>query len=141
MVESNKQKKKKPTFRRIEDGMVFETEDGEIIAVGFPTEVEKKTAGEGKVKLGLGGVGGEGGGEKYSKVKYNWHYLTGSPLHPEQMRELDEQITSVSGTVVAGSYNSSPSGLLEESTIECNKCKYLNPKSNEFCSNCGNPLT
>ena len=38
----SKEKKKKATFRKIEDGMVFESEDGKALAVGLPEEVEKE---------------------------------------------------------------------------------------------------
>jgi len=132
-----KEKKKKPSFRKIEDGMVFESEDGEVVAVGFPTEVEKKTMGEGGVKVGAGGVGGEAGAERYSRIKYDWRYLSGSPLSPEKKKEYDEQIATASGTIVADSANLTP---LNVDVKVCENCGYKNLNPKGFCSSCGKNL-
>jgi len=136
-LKSDKEKKKKSSFRKIEDGMVFESEDGKVLAVGFPIEVEKKTAGEGGVKVGLGGVDGKGGAERYSKIKYDWHYLSGSPLPPEKKKEYDEQIATASGTIVADSANLT---TMNVDVKICKKCGYVNLNPKDFCSSCGNNL-
>jgi hypothetical protein len=59
--------------------MVLESEDGEALAFGLPSEVEKMTAGEGKGGLTLRGIGGEVKGEKYSKVRYDWYIAPTNP--------------------------------------------------------------
>jgi len=133
-LKSDKEKKK-PSFHKIEDGMVFFSEDGEVLAVGFPTEVEKKTAGEGGVDVGFKGIGGKAGGEQYSKIKYEWRYLSESPLPPEKKEEIDKQIAVASGTVVTGSANLTP--LV---AVMCPKCFKGNEISSEFCSACGTKL-
>jgi len=147
IMTSSKKEKKKPAFKKIEDGMIFEIE-GNIIAVGFPIEVERKYAGEGKIGI----TGGGAGGEKYSKTKYHWNYISPNPLPVGDMKTLNRMIQSASGTLVASSSNACsitlkmPDNdsiidmLKPHPIVECKTCKAINPKSNKFCSNCGNPL-
>jgi len=108
----SKKKKKEPTFRKIENGMIFTSEDK--ILVGLPTEVETKTSAGGKVSI----LGGKAEGEKYTKVKYNWQVISGSPLPLEEMRKLAEKITTTSGTIVASLDNASSLGEMPK----CRKC-------------------
>jgi len=134
----SEEKKKKATFRKIEEGMILETEDGEALAFGLPEEVEKKTEAGGKAGVGLKGIGGEAKGEKYSKVKYKWHIL------PRKAKELtDEQVTTVSGSILAdsGTIPTSYSSYTHSKEYKlCEKCGYSNPEEAKYCLMCGNFL-
>ena len=68
MGKSSDKKKKETTFRKVEDGMIYQTENGETIAFGLPREIETKTVGEGKGGLGVKGLSGEVAGERYKRV-------------------------------------------------------------------------
>jgi hypothetical protein len=123
------QRKKEPVFRKIENGMIFISKDG--VLVGLPTEVETKTLAEGGISLLKGG---KAGGEKYSKVKYDWYVISGNPLPIDKINELKESIAATSGTIIASFDNAAAA------TVTCKKCGALNLGSGKFCSNCGNPL-
>ncbi len=112
MGNSDEKKKKEPTFKKIENGMIFTSEDK--IIVGFPTEVETKTSAGGKLSL----LGGKAEGEKYTKVKYNWQVISGSPLPKKEMEKLKETITTTSGTIVASLGNASSINAMPK----CRKC-------------------
>ena len=123
-----KEKKKEPVFRRQENGMIMTAEN--MIAVGLPTEVETMDMGKGAIVLPFGG---KAEGKKYTKVKYDWRVISGSPLPPKKIEELIEPIATSSNTIVAS---------LDNATIlpvKCKKCGNLNLYG-KFCSNCGNPL-
>jgi hypothetical protein len=123
-----RKRKKEPTFRKQENGMVFTSEN--MIAIGLPTEIETRTEAGGGVSL----VGGKVKGEKYTKVKYDWRVISGSPLPPKEMKELKEPIEASSGTIVASLSNATVA------PIKCKKCGYLNTGFSSFCSHCGEPL-
>jgi hypothetical protein len=123
------QRKKEPVFRKIENGMIFISEDG--ILVGLPIEVETRASAEGVISVLKGG---KAGGEKYSKVKYTWHVISGNPLSLEKMNELKKSIADTSGTIVTSLDNAAAV------IVACKKCGFLNLGSSKFCSNCGNPL-
>lgn len=146
MTES--EKKKEPTFRKVENGLIFTSEYG--ISVGFPTEVEEMTQAEGGV---LFPIGGKAKGAKYTKVKYNWQVISGSALPSDEMGKLKGLIAATSGTIVASLTNAVPvpaSGAAKltvtgearvvDITVLCKNCGASNLKSGKFCSNCGNPL-
>jgi hypothetical protein len=122
-------KKKEPTFRKIENGMIF-TSEGSIL-VGLPTEVETKGSAGGAV---LFPIAGKAKGEKYSKIKYDWRVISGSPLPLQEMEVLKEPIAATSGTIVASLSNATIA------PIACGKCGNLNLGNSKFCSNCGKPL-
>ena len=130
--------KKKTTFRKVEEGMILETEDGEAFAFGLPEEVEKKTEAGGKAGLGLKGIGGEAKGEKYSRVKYKWHIVPGkvTKLTNEQITRMSSSIIKTSGTVPT-SYTSY--ALVNQYKL-CEKCGHSNPLEANYCSECGNSL-
>ena len=127
MTDSEKDKKKDPKFEKMENGLIF-TSEGNLF-VGLPTEIETKVTGEGEVSIFKGG--GSAGAEKYSKVKYDWRVITGSPLLPTEMNTLKDKIATTSGTVVTSLYNVvSPSNV-------CKKCGLIVSPNSKFCSNCG----
>ena len=122
-------KKKEPIFRKQENGMIMIAEN--MIAVGFPKVVE--TMEKGKAALVIPFGAGKGEGTKYSKVEYDWHIISGSPLPPKEIEKLAEPIAISSGTIVAS---------LDNATVlpvTCKKCGHLNLYG-KFCSYCGNPL-
>ena len=133
MGDSDEKKKKEPTFKKIENGLVFTSED--IIAVGFPTEVETKTSAGGK--LSFVQLGGKAEGEKYKKVKYIWHVISGSPLPREEMKELEGTIATASETIVASLDNASAINSMQN----CRKCGTpLFLVGEDFkCQKCGEP--
>ena len=124
-----KPKKKEPTFRKEENGMIFTSDD--YIAIGLPTEVETRTSAGGGISI----RGGKAEGEKYSKITYDWRVISGSPLPFNEMKKLRRQITITSGTVVASLDNATI-----VATVNCKKCGTANLGFSKFCSNCGNPL-
>jgi hypothetical protein len=124
-----KKKKKEPTFRKIENGMVFTSEN--MILVGLPIEVETKGSAGGGISL----IGGGAKGEKSTKVKYEWRVISGSPLPSSEMEELKESVAVTSNTIVASLGNATIAA-----TVYCKKCRTPNPIYGKFCSNCGNPL-
>jgi predicted RNA-binding Zn-ribbon protein involved in translation (DUF1610 family) len=145
-----KKKKEEPTFYKIENGMVFKSKDRTL--VGLPTEVEEMTLAEGAVVLP---IAGKAKGAKYTKVKYHWHVISGSPLPLNEMEELKKSIATTSGTIVASLDNAVPfpapafgnvgigvvgNARAVEVTVLCKKCGASNLKSGKFCSNCGHPL-
>lgn len=121
-------KKKEPTFRKIENGMIFSSD--ERIIVGLPTEIETRTEAGGGVSI----IGGKAKGVKQVKVKYDWRVISGSPLPPKEMEELKEPIAASSGTIVASLSNATVA------PIKCKKCGHLNLGFSSFCSHCGKPL-
>jgi hypothetical protein len=126
--DKKKEKKKEPIFRKQENGMILTAEN--MIAVGLPTEVETMDMGKGAIMLPFGG---KAEGKKYTKVKYDWHVISGSPLPSKEMEELKDPIATSSGTSVVNLAN------VVAASSKCNKCGHLNLYGN-FCSNCGNPL-
>jgi type II secretory pathway component HofQ len=128
LTEQNR-KKKEPTFKKVEEGLVCTA--GDVILVGLPTEVERKDSAEGGIMLP---IGGKGKGQKYSRTKYKWIVVTGSPLPVKDLNRLENLITKQSGTIVTSLDNATIA------PIECKKCGYLNLGNSKFCSNCGNPL-
>jgi predicted nucleic-acid-binding Zn-ribbon protein len=125
--EEKKEKKKEPTFRKQENGMVFTSEN--MIAVGLPTEIETRTEAGGGVSI----MGGKAKGVKEVKVKYDWRVISGSPLPPKEMEELKESIATSSHTIVASLDNATVA------PVKCKKCGNSNFYG-KFCSYCGNPL-
>jgi len=130
---SSEKKKKEPTFKKIENGMIFTSEDK--IIVGFPTEVETRTTAGGKVTV----LGGKAGGQKYTKVKYDWQVISGSQLPKKEMEELKDTITSTSGTIVASLSNATVINAMPK----CRKCGTpLFIVGEGFkCQKCGEPTT
>jgi hypothetical protein len=128
---------KKATFRKVEEGMILESEDGKTYAFGFPQIIEKMTAGEGKGEVSIIGIGGKVKGQQYTKVEYNWHIISGSPLPQEQMNKIKEKITTTSGTVVASLSNASMIDFMSK----CRKCGTpLFMIGEEYkCQKCGEP--
>lgn len=131
MGKSDEKKKKEPNFAKIENGMIFTLEDK--IIVGFPTEVETKTSAGGKLSI----LGGKAEGEKYTRIKYNWQVISGSPLPGEEMLRLKETIATTSGTIVASLGNASSIDAIPK----CRKCgTSLFLVGQEFkCPRCGEP--
>ena len=133
------EEKKKATFRKIEDGMVFESEDGKTLAIGLPEEVEKLKSGEGKAGISMKLIGGEAKGESYSRVKYNWHILPTKEekLTKTQIENISGSIAIASGTVPVGYSTYIP--YMEYRF--CEKCNTNNPKEAKYCLNCGSTLS
>jgi ribosomal protein L37E len=129
MTNHEKDKGKEPKFVKMEDGLIFSSE-GKIL-VGLPTEIETKVIGGGDFSLIK--AGGSAGAEKYSKVKYDWQVISGSPLPQKEMETLKQTVTSMSGTYVA-SFNN-----VISSTNICKKCGVTILAKANFCSNCGFP--
>jgi len=133
MNESEKSEKQ-TTFKKVENGMIFQTEDGETIAVGLPSEVEELTAGEGKAGVSLKGLGGEVKGERYRRTKYDWYFLSQRPIPPNEMEDLSKTIMNASGTI--------PSSLAVSVPVQvpfrkvCPECRTLNPSNARFCFRC-----
>ena len=128
---------KKATFRKVEDGMILLGDDGKTYAFGLPEVVEKMTAGEGKAGVSILGIGGKVTGQQYSKVKYNWHIVSGSPLPYTEMEKLRDKITTTSGTIVASLSNASS----VDSMPKCEKCGaplFIVGKGFS-CQRCGKP--
>ena len=98
--------------------MILESEDGKTYAVGLPETVEKMTDAEGGAGVSIFGIGGKAKGQQYSKVKYKWLIVSGSPLPHEEMKKAEENITATSGTVVASLSNASVFDTLPR----CKKC-------------------
>jgi len=133
-VEKKKEEKKEPTFTKIENGMIFTSEDK--IMVGLPTQVETKTKAEGALSF----LGGKAGGEKYTKVTYDWRVISGSPLPPSEMDKIQESITATSGTVVASLSNAT---IAAQNLPKCKKCGtplFIVGKGFN-CQKCGEPTT
>lgn len=129
--------KKKATFRKVEEGMILESEDGKTYAFGLPEIVEKMTGAEGKAGVSIKGIGGEIKGQQYTRVKYNWYIISGSPLPDQQMKELKEKITATSGTIVASLSNASSVDYMPK----CRKCGtplFIVGKGFK-CQKCGEP--
>ena len=134
MPEEKKKKKKiEPTFSKIENGMIF-TSEGKIM-VGFPTQIETKTKAAGALSF----LGGKAGGEKYTKVTYDWRVLSGSALPQSEMDKLKESISATSGTVVASFSNA----IAAQNMTKCKKCGtplfIIGEGFN--CQKCGEPTT
>lgn len=134
MGESSDNKKKKTTFRKIEDGMIYQTENGEALAVGVPREVETLTAGEGKGGVSIKGVKGEVKGERYRRVLYDWHFS--APLIAEEVSEWADAVTDASGTCVDSVQTSIPFQTLNF----CPNCNHSNSISAKYCNECGQEL-
>ena len=134
-----KEKKKKIVFRKIEEGMVLESEDGEALAFGLPSEVELMTSGEGKGGVTWKGIGGEVKGEKYSKVKYDWTVIqkTEKKITKEQINDFKESITTGSGTVAI----TMATAQYTEQIKFCEKCNTTNPQEAKYCLNCGSKIS
>ena len=135
MGESSDEKKKKTTFRKIEDGMIYQTEDGETIAYGLPSEIETRTVGEGKGGLGIKGVVGEVAGERYKRVAMDWHFV-GRPLTPEEVTDYSDAVTDISGTISCNVHTSVP----YQSFNFCPKCGHSTSTSAKYCNQCGQEL-
>jgi hypothetical protein len=129
----------KSTFRKVEDGMILESEDGKTYAYGFPVVVEKMTGAEGKGGVSIKGIGGEVKGQHYSKVEYKWQIVSGSPLPQEEMSKLKDNIATTSGTVVVSMSNAS----LIDAMPKCRKCgtPLLIIGEGFKCQKCGEPTT
>jgi len=106
------------TFRKVEEGMILQSEDGKAYAFGLPETVEKMTGVGGKAGISIKGLGGEVKGEQYTKVKYNWQIVSGSPLPYAEMETVKGTIETSSGTAVASLTNAS----LVDSMPRCKKC-------------------
>ena len=131
----SEEKKKKATFRKIEDGMILESEDGRALAFGFPNEVEKRIEGEGKAGISLKGIGGEGKGEKYSRIKYNWHIL---PTEEKEFTEKEVNAFSESIPSASGTFPVTYSTYVHSKAYKaCEKCGASNPIEAKYCLNCG----
>jgi len=117
--------------------MILENEDGKTYAFGLPETVEKMTGADGKAGVSIKGIGGEVKGQQYSKVKYNWHIVSGSPLPYTEMEKLKDKITTTSGTVVASLSNAS----LIDSMPKCKKCgtPLFMVGEGFSCQKCGEP--
>jgi len=137
LSEEKNKKKKKATFRKVEEGMILEREDGKTYAVGLPETVEKMTGAEGGAGVSIMGIGGKVRGQQYSKVKYKWVIVSGSPLPHEEMKKADEDITATSGTIVASLSNASVFDTLPK----CEKCgtPLLIVGEGFKCPKCGKP--
>jgi len=98
--------------------MILESEDGKTYAFGLPETVEKMTGAEGSGGVSIIGIGGKVKGQQYSKVKYKWHIVSGSPLPDEEMKKAKDNITATSGTVVVSLSNAS----LFDTMPKCRKC-------------------
>ena len=126
-----KEEKKEPTFLKIENGMIFTSEDK--IIVGFPTQIETKTKAAGALSF----LGGKAGGEKYTKVTYDWRVISGSPLPRSEMDKIKESIAATSGTVVASLSNV----IAAQSMAKCKKCgtPLFIVGAGFKCQKCGEP--
>lgn len=131
----SEKKKKKTTFRKKEDGLVLESDDGKTLAVGLPIEVERVKSGEGKAGIFKTGIGGEAKGESYLHVKYKWHLLPTEKeeLTEKQIENISADIATTSGTVPVG-YTTYE--LSREYKV-CDKCGTSNPVKARYCLNCG----
>ncbi len=125
-----KDEEKKPKVEKVEQVITYRI--GNILATGFPTEVETLTAGGGKVEVKLRGVQGEISGEKYSKVKYKWIYY-GGKMSPEEVHQVTEVVTNASGTIAS----SVEVSTAYESFQLCDNCQGANPISAKYCNHCG----
>ena len=134
MGESSDKKKKKTTFIKIEDGMIYQTENGEVLAVGVPKEVETLTAGEGKGGLSIKGVTGEVKGERYRRVAYDWHFSV--PLEAEEVGEWADAVSDASGACVDSVQTSVP----YQSFNFCPNCSHSISTSAKYCEKCGQKI-
>lgn len=111
-MSKEEKKKKEKNVEKVENCITYR--DGEKVIVGFPTEVETRAAAGGRLSF----LGGDAKGEKYTKVKYDWKVISGSPLPKQEMEEYRDKITTSSGTLVSSITNvSSFDGM-----AKCRKC-------------------
>ena len=135
MVDTGKDEKKKPIFEKVDDGIIFRSDDGTVTAYGLPTEIETKIAGKGKGSLSLKGGEGEVGGEHYKKVAYEWYFEADRDLTPREVSEYSDSVAYASGTYSCQSHTVQ----IEESYIFC-QCGYAYDSNDSFaiyCAGCG----
>ena len=131
MSDSEDKNKKEKNVEKVENCITYKS--GDKVIVGFPTEVETKASAGGRLSF----LGGDAKGMKYTKVKYDWKVISGSPLPKQEMEELRETITTRSGTLIASMTNvSSVDGM-----AKCRKCGtslyFVGEGFN--CQKCGTP--
>ena len=114
--------------------MIYQTENGEALAVGVPKEIETLTAGEGKGGLSIKGVTGEVMGERYRRVVYDWHFSM--PLKEEELGDWADAVAEASGACVDSVQTSIPFQTFNF----CPKCRHSNPNSARYCNRCGQEL-
>ncbi len=115
--------------------MIYQTENGETLAFGLPSEIETKTVGEGKGGLGIKGVVGEVAGERYKKVIMDWHFV-GRQLTSGEVTDYSDAVTETSGTDICYAHTSIP----HQSFNFCQNCGHSNSTSARYCEQCGQEI-
>jgi hypothetical protein len=135
---SEPERKKEPPFKKVENGMIYQTEDGKVVAVGLPTQIEELKAGEGKAIITMLGEKGEAKGAHYVKTNYDWKFVSDKYLTPGEVQTYGKEVADLSGTVPV----TLSSSMIVNPPLNktCPKCQTLNPPTNTYCGNCGTKL-
>jgi len=132
MSEKNEDKK---IFKKIEGGMIYLDENGEVMFIGLPKKVKEVTGG----KVGFWakmfeGGGAEVAGKKESEIDYHW-VRVGNRLPPlTQERQEFENVANLSGTIAVTSASTVVSVSLFSKL--CPRCGTYNIDLATHCKQC-----
>jgi len=131
------ERKERKTFKKIEGGMIYLDDEGDVLFVGLPKKVKESTRGKAGIWARIfEGAGAEVDGQKDTEVDYHWVGVRdGFPSAEEGSSDLNA-VTLTSGTVVASS-STAVTPPPQKYDVTCSKCGSWKYPGSRFCKQCG----
>ena len=136
----SKDSNERKTFKKIEGGMIYLDDEGEVLFVGLPKKIKESTRGKAGVWAKIfEGAGAEVDGQKDTEIEYHWVGIRdGFPSDEERSRDLDS--LTVTSCTVAASSSTAVTPPPPQYNVQCTQCNAWNYSDSFFCAQCGHEL-